>query len=31
MGKTKDAFEDEPEWAKVQEMLDDLKKQPVDD
>ncbi|KAJ7669221.1 hypothetical protein DFH06DRAFT_1468853 [Mycena polygramma] len=26
MGKTKDTFEDEPEWAKVQEMLDELKK-----
>ncbi|KAJ7289394.1 hypothetical protein C8J57DRAFT_1706248 [Mycena rebaudengoi] len=26
MGKTKDAFEDEPEWSKVQEMLDELKK-----
>lgn len=30
MGKTKDSFEDEPEWAKVQGMLDELKKR-VDD
>ncbi|KAJ7031893.1 hypothetical protein C8F04DRAFT_1004517 [Mycena alexandri] len=28
IGKTKDSFEDEPEWAKVQAMLDELKKRP---
>ncbi|KAJ7166834.1 hypothetical protein C8R46DRAFT_1351087 [Mycena filopes] len=26
MGKNKDSFEDEPEWTKLQEMLDELKK-----
>ncbi|KAF8211759.1 tetratricopeptide repeat domain 27 [Mycena galopus ATCC 62051] len=30
MGKTKDSFEDEPEWAKVQGMLDELKKRADD-
>jgi len=30
MGKTKDSFEDEPEWAKVQGILDELKKRADD-
>ncbi|KAK7061190.1 TPR-region domain-containing protein [Favolaschia claudopus] len=30
IGKTKDSFEDEPEWAKVQGMLDELKKREED-
>ncbi|KAJ6590225.1 hypothetical protein B0H10DRAFT_2092792 [Mycena sp. CBHHK59/15] len=30
MGKTKDTFEDEPEWPRIQAILDELKK-PVDD
>ncbi|KAJ6516511.1 TPR-like protein [Mycena sanguinolenta] len=30
MGKTKDSFDDEPEWAKVQGILDELKKRADD-
>ncbi|KAJ7132862.1 hypothetical protein C8R43DRAFT_652780 [Mycena crocata] len=30
MGKTKDTFEDEPEWAKIEELLDELKKKADD-
>jgi hypothetical protein len=30
MGKGKDSFEDEPEWPKLQEMLDELKKRADD-
>ncbi|KAJ7698045.1 tetratricopeptide repeat domain 27 [Mycena rosella] len=30
MGKTKDGFEDEPEWSKLEEMLDELKKRADD-
>ncbi|KAJ7733558.1 hypothetical protein DFH07DRAFT_928735 [Mycena maculata] len=31
MGKTRDAFGDEPEWGKVEEMLEELKPQRRDD
>ncbi|KAJ7508652.1 hypothetical protein B0H11DRAFT_1966080 [Mycena galericulata] len=31
MGKTRDAFGDEPEWGRVEEMLEELKKRPDED